>query len=254
MIEDVLSSLRLSDKEVGVYKALLETGKATAVRISTETGINRTTVYAVCKELVGKGYVQEDNTKKIIYYLPTPPKELLKITKRERQALIDKELAIGELAKTITDLPQSKSYVVPKIRFVEHEDKVLEYLYDNTDKWYGALPPQGREWYGFQDHTFVEYEPYLKWIDWHWKSSPDSNLYLLTNNSDAEKKLVDAPYPNRNIKFWNKGFDFTESQWIVGDFSILLMTRQKPHYLVELHDAVYADNMRKLFKELWDKS
>ena len=60
-------------------------------------------------------------------------------------------------------------------------------------------------------------------------------------------------YANRSIKFWKKGFDFTETQWIVGDYSIMIMSRQKPYYAVETHDAVYADNMRKLFKNLWEE-
>lgn len=47
--------------------------------------------------------------------------------------------------------------------------------------------------------------------------------------------------------------NFTVSQWILGDYSVMAQTRSRPHYLVEMHDAVYATNMRELFKNLWEE-
>lgn len=253
MLEDELRILGLSQNEVSVYTVILNEGKTTPARIAATTGINRTTVYAVAKALVAEGYIQEDDLRGVTYYYPTSPKDLVKVTRKERQALIEKELALQELAKSIATMPKSKKYAVPKIKFVEYEERVAAYLYEHTDKWYGALPENERTWYGFQDHTFVEHEPYRDWITWHWKHSPDSQLYLLSNDARSEREVGTQPSENRHIKFWKKGFDFSDSQWIVGDYSVMLMTREKPHYLVELHDAVYADNMRKLFKNLWEE-
>jgi predicted transcriptional regulator len=254
MLDLDLSSMGLTDNQVAIYRAILEFGKTTPARLSVQTGINRTTVYAVGKELLQKGFIQEDTLKGVTYYYPTSPKELAKITKRERQALVQKELAIAELAKAMQTLPQSKSYAVPRIKFIEHEDRVAEFLYSESHKWLGVLPPEKRVWYGFQDHTFVEHGPYRKWIEWYWKDfSEKDSLYLLSNDSSIEKQMRVVEYERRRIKFWKKDFDFTESQWIVGDYSIMIMTRQRPHYLVEMHDAVYADNMRKLFKNLWEE-
>lgn len=253
MIEDILADLHLSDKEVAIYTTLLTLGKATAARISSASGINRTTVYAVCKELAAKGFIQEDSTKEIIFYSPTPPTELTKILKRERQALIERELKLEELAKEVRELPQSKKYVVPKMRFVEHEDKVIEFLHERSPMWLESQSPENKLWYGYQDHTLVSNPKYVEWIDWYWKDHKDTTkVFLLTNMSEAERSMEERRYVGRNIKFWKKGFDFTVSQWIVGDYSIMVMTNETPHYLVEIHDAVYADNMRKLFQNLWE--
>jgi hypothetical protein len=54
------------------------------------------------------------------------------------------------------------------------------------------------------------------------------------------------------IKFWKKDFNFTATNGILGDYVILVMTKQRPHYIVEIHDAVYAENMRQVFRNLWD--
>ncbi len=253
MFDDELLVLGLSDNQRTIYSAVISAGKVTPVRLSAETGMNRTTVYAVCKELLSKGFVQEDTLKGVTYYYPTPPKELVKVARKERQALINKELALQEIAKGLESLPQSKTYAIPKIRFVEHEAKVEEFLYERVHVWRESEKGGNPDWYGFQDHSLIEHAVFGKWIQWYWKSYPETKLYLLSNDSEIETKMTADQYANRSIKFWKKGFDFTETQWIVGDYSIMIMSKQKPHYLIELHDAVYADNMRKLFKNLWEE-
>ncbi|MEN9390645.1 MAG: hypothetical protein RLZZ283_745 [Candidatus Parcubacteria bacterium] len=254
MLEEELKSLGLTDKESLVYRAVLEVGKATPARLGSITGINRTTVYAIGKELLQKGFIQEDSLKGVTYYYPTPPKELVKITRKERQALIEKELAIEELAKTIQEMPQSKKYAVPRIKFIEGEQKVEEYLYERAGMWLKGKAGDEGIWWGFQDHDFVGFEPYGVWIKWYWKQAPETTeLKLLSNDEQVEREMKSATPSRRQIKFWKKGFDFTETHWILGDYSILIMTREKPHYLVEIHDAVNADNMRKLFKNLWEE-
>lgn len=253
MFDSEFGVLGLSDNQKALYRAILETGKSTPARLSTLTGINRTTVYAVCKELVQKGFVQEDSLKGVTYYYPTPPKELVKITKRERQVLIEKELAIQELAKSIQDMPQSKSYAVPKIRFIEHEDAVIDFLYERTRSWLTS-GEQPATWYGFLDGTFTAHEPYSKWIDWCWeqKESEFTELKMLSNETPSEL-ATSARHERRHVKYLKNKIDFTATQWILGDYSVTVVSRQRPHYLVELHDAVYADNMRKLFKNLWEE-
>lgn len=253
MVQETLKELGLSEKEIIVFRVVLEYGKLSPARISALTDINRTTVYAVAKDLVQKGFFLEDSLKGAIYYTPTPPKDLVKVAKKERQALINKELLLEELAKEVKETPRSKTYAIPKVKFIEGEDKIEEFLYEANHLWMKNYP-QGTTWWGFQDHTFVEHKPYLEWIDWQWKHMPKNiDLKLLSNDTQPEQSIPREKYPRRNIKFWKKSFNFTTSQWIVGDYSIMIQTREKPHYLVETYDAVYAQNMRELFKNLWDE-
>jgi len=39
----------------------------------------------------------------------------------------------------------------------------------------------------------------------------------------------------------------------VGSYVIFIMTKQRPFYLVEIHDSVIAHNSRELFKTIWEK-
>ena len=108
-------------------------------------------------------------------------------------------------------------------------------------------------WFGFQDHTFVE--KFEKWIDWSWdKATQPIKLKLLTNESDIEEKMKAKKYSDRRmLKFWNNN-EFTGTQWIIGSYIVLIVTKQHPYYLVEIHDSVMAHNMREVFKTIWNKS
>jgi len=55
------------------------------------------------------------------------------------------------------------------------------------------------------------------------------------------------------MKFWNEPSKFTATTWIAGDYLVMIITNQRPHYLVEIYDATLAHNMREVFKGLWKK-
>ncbi len=105
-------------------------------------------------------------------------------------------------------------------------------------------------WWGFQDHTLVE--QYKEWIDWFWQRAPKNlHLRLLTNMSPIETEMATRSYTRRNMRFWKQGDMFTGTTWVTGDYMIMIVTNKHPHYLVEIHDAVFAQNMRALFQGIW---
>lgn len=249
MLEKVLNQLKLGEKEQIIYKLILEYGKISPALLSRLSKINRTTVYSVAEELKSKGLIIEDLGGKIIYYLPVRGKELEKVITLENQKLREKESSIRELQEIIKNFPESKTYSVPKIRFIEEED-LEEYLYEATPRWLESMLTVDATWFGFQDHTFVE--KFEKWIDWSWDKSPQPvKLKLLTNESAIEKKMKSKRYSDRRmLKFWDNN-EFTSTQWIGGSYIILVVTKQRPYYLVEIHDSVMAHNMREVFKRIW---
>lgn len=252
MITEVLQSLGLSPKEMAVYTAIFENGKLTPARIAKITNLHRTTVYGLCHELEQKGFVHVDESKGLIYVSPIAPDDLAKIAKRERHAIAQKEELIDELAKLLKEQPQSKTYAIPKVKFVEGEQKVEEYLFAQTPTWFKNAHEYDGTFVGFQDHSFVEHEPYRKWVEWCTKRSDFVDTRLLSNDTEVEGAISKDKLRARTVKFWGEVTDFSASQWITGDYSIMVITRQKPHYLVEMRDAVYTSNMRKFFLGLWN--
>jgi sugar-specific transcriptional regulator TrmB len=250
MLEKLLSQLNLGNKEQIIYKLILEHGKIGPALLSRLAKINRTTVYSVAKELKDKGLIVEDLGGKTLYYIPARENELEKLVKTEHEKVEKKEKSIRDLQEFLKQMPESKTFSVPKIRFVDEAD-LEEYLYEAAPRWNKSLKEDAKTWWGFQDHTFVD--KFEKWIDWFWKGvSEDIDLKLLTNESDIEQKMKGKEYTDRRVVKLHESSEFTATQWIVGDYVIFVMTKQRPFYLVEIHDSVIAHNMKELFRSIWN--
>ena len=249
MLEKLLHQLHLGNKEQTVYKLILEHGKIAPALLSRLAKINRTTVYSVAKELKDKGLIIEDLGGKTLYYLPARESQLESLVGLEYEKAKQKENSIRELQEFLKQIPESKTFSVPKIRFIE-EDDIEKYLYDAFPRWISHESDDDTVLYGFQDHTFAE--KFETWIDWSWDKTPSGHgLKLFTNKSDIENKMNSKHYAKRrDIKFLSNS-NFTASQWVAGSYTIFVVTKQKPYYLVEIHDSVIAHNLRELFKNMW---
>ncbi|HEY4517028.1 MAG TPA: helix-turn-helix domain-containing protein [Candidatus Paceibacterota bacterium] len=248
MDDKLLVALGLHAREAKVYRAVVKAGEIAPAPLAKATGIKRTSAYAIARGLVEKGLLVEDSTKRPRMFLPASPKEIEHIVSEERKRLDTREKLFKQLASDLSQAQSEKTYPVPQIRFVE-EDKIERFLYSETPKWIETILNADGTWWGSQDHTFVEH--YRKWIDWQWKQEPDlQSVKLLTNKSVPELRIK-GRYPKRSVKFWNKAANFVSTTWIAGEYLIMVNTRQRPFYLVEIHDATLANDQREVFKNLW---
>ena len=247
MIDQLLQKLGLADKEREVYLAIVAQGKTTPARVAKATNIHRSTVYAVAEKLLEKGLIEQDISSKVIFFSPASPERVEEMFRFEKMKLQEKKKIAEQLADEIRLAPQNKNYAVPKIRFVE-EVEVEEFLYENMEKWSVNTKQLDDTCWGFQDHSFAQH--YEKWIEWAWKKYK-MQINLLSNDSVVEKKLAEVFDKKRDIAFWGKGLDFTSSIWVMGEYLVMIVSRQKPHYLVEIRDGVLAHNLREVFRRIW---
>jgi len=248
MINELLTKLNFSSKETDIYLAILKNGKISPTDLSKFTGINRTTVYSVADDLIKKGIITQDLASSKKYLVALPPEDLFNLAKTEEQTLIRKKGIIDEAIKEIKNIVADVKYSIPKIKFIGEKD-LNSFLYKQLPIWNNSLIKTKSEWLGFQDHTFAEH--YGKWIDWSWANTPKGiKLKLLTNKSNIEKTLAKKNYPDRLIKFFPSEY-FTASTWIIGEYLILIITNQRPHYAIEIHNSVLAENQAEIFKYLW---
>jgi sugar-specific transcriptional regulator TrmB len=252
-INELLRDFGLSTKEIEVFMVVFQAGKISPAAIAKVTKIKRPTVYVIAKDLAKRGFLIEDDTGKTISYLPTKPEYLPEIIEKERSVLNTKENALVRIAESLKNIPQSSTYAVPKIRFIEGEKEIEKFLYHQIPEWLRSMTSEDTTtWWGFQDNSFLESARYRKWIEWHWKQmAKNFDLRLLSNDSDTERTFQGKMTERRKIKFWENA-NFSATQWFMGEYSVMIMTSATPHYLVEMKDAVYAKNMRELFKHLWE--
>jgi len=252
LLQNTLQKIGLNDKEIKVYLSLLKNGKLTPSALSKMTKINRATVYNIAQSLQSKGIIAEDISGKVLHFYPLPPKNLEQIIERPKRELEAKELLIKKAINDLSLINADKNYPVPRVRFVQEND-LENFLYENTEKWEKDILQSDGIWWGFQDHSLVE--QFKDWVNWYWKTplGKECKMQILSNSSDVENEMAKRhPKDLRNIKY-GEGMDFTSSIWVGGDYLIMIVTRQHPFYLFEIHDNTLAHNMRELFKKLWNE-
>lgn len=253
-INQILKQLGLNDKEIHIYLTLLKHGKTKPSNLAKLTKLNRATLYHIAKGLVSKGIIAEDLSSKILHFVALPPQNLNKILDQTKRELKEKENLIKLAIRELKMIDCEKAYPVPKIRFIE-ENNLEKFLFDNLAKWQKEIIEADGIWWGFQDHSFVE--NYFKWIEATWKTVESKHesyrACVFTNASSIEQKLKEHYAPKRNMRFFSD-MNFTATIWACGNYLIMIHTRKKPFYLVEIHDQLMALNMRELFKKLWNSA
>ncbi|MDP3993858.1 MAG: helix-turn-helix domain-containing protein [bacterium] len=251
MINDTLKNLGLGEKEISVYLAILQQGKITPAALSAMVGINRTTVYSVAKELSKKGLITEDLAGPGRYLIARPPSDLASLITQEERLLEGKRNLVNQAIGELADIAKQTNYALPKIIFVG-EDELESHLYKQTPVWNESIMKRDGIWWGFQDQTFVEY--YEKWIDWYWEKGSPANMNLRLLSNEVAEKIKKKKFERRKIRFWDQSKNFTATTWVNGDYVAMIVTSQRPHYMMEIHDAVLAHNLREVFKGIWNKT
>lgn len=249
MSKQALGKLGFSDKESDVYLALLQYGTMTPAEIAKLTRISRPTVYSVSKELVKKGVVTEDLGGSSRSLTAKRPEDLAILVNREQKALDAKKATVNQAIAELQKIAQSSKYSIPKIVFIP-EEEIEACLYKQTPIWNASIKETKTFYWGFQDPSLVEH--YQEWIDWYWQQANPPILKLLSNESSIEETIKTRSYANRQIKFWDGASTFTTTTWVMGDYIAMINTQHHPFSLIEIHDAMMAENLRQLFSGIWN--
>lgn len=251
-MEKLFLKLGMNQNEQDVYLAVLRAGKIAPQQVARITKINRTTVYSIAKKLESLGLISQDYGQKVRYLVAEDPKKMTTMLEDEGKKIEEKKKIAEELARELATLRSKKHYSVPRIRFVEEVD-LEKFLYDSYERWSESVAKDDNIWRGFQDSAFTSV--YHTWIDWTWKMDKEGVLAteFFLNKSEVEERLYQK-HPTRHMKILPKSVEFDSSFWVVGDYLVMIQTRERPHYLVEIHDEVLARNQRELFKGLWQSS
>ncbi|MEK7149229.1 MAG: helix-turn-helix domain-containing protein [Patescibacteria group bacterium] len=252
MIEQKLKEIGLSEKEVAVYLCILQYQKISPSRVATVTTIHRPTVYSVAKELIRKGLIAEDETGTVKYLVSLGEDAFENLTKDQEYKIANIKKELPGIITTLKQIPKQGAYSIPKIRFIE-ESRLREFLISQSAVWAKSGAMADNIWWGFQDHTLLE--NYEDWANHFWTRFPKNiKLNLLTNKKPVETKIMSkkAYAPQRHIKYWGGGSEFTATHVIIGEYVLMIMTREHPHYLIEIHDKAMAQNSRHLFKSIWN--
>lgn len=249
-LDKFFGQLGFQPKEQQVFLALVEHGKSSATQLSKRTKIPRATLYALLETLLHKGLISKEQKRGSSLYLVSSLEALPRLVETEREQLKVKEQAAKELCSFLSPVMKVAGYSPPKIQVYEGRKSIDSMLYDNLPLWRESYYRFGdNTLWGYQDPTFVE--SYLKWHHYMWQSmSGREKIRLFSNSANIEQELRHK-IKGREVRALPAGAHFSSSIWIYGEYIVMGMTRQEPHYAVQLKDPIFASNLRTFFELLW---
>ncbi len=158
-----LLQLGLTEREIAIYKALIELGPSSIRDLADKSGFNRGSTYETLKMLVNKGIVNYLPKGKRRVFQAEKPDKLLDMAEEKR---INLELALLEIK---TDIIPGLSQLTPEfsssnVRFYEGDDGVESVLRDilttvskQEDKHYRVISTQA-----LRDHIYRPFPNFTK--------------------------------------------------------------------------------------------
>jgi hypothetical protein len=244
--------LGFSENEVSLYLDLAELGKASASILAKRSNMPRTTAYSVLEGLAKKGLISEEQQNATTYFSANNPKALLRLVEEKLESAKQQEKTARLLVDALSPYFTNKHFSIPRLQFFEGRSNVTTMLYDHFFQWQASIMKYDKTWWGYQDHTFVD--EHQKWLQFHWANKlADEKIHLFSNRAPIEEALA-GKVSNREIRPVPEEYGFSSSIWVLGDYIVLMMTRQDPQYAFQMHDAVFASNLRSVFKLLWTRT
>lgn len=249
-IFDQLIEFGLTEVEARIYLQIGQTGKISAANLAKRTDLPRTTIYSALKGLVRRGLISEEHKASATQFMWSGPAALMRQIDREKQLLANRERSTRKLVEQITAQVHPTTYSVPKIQFFEGKRAVEGMLYDNMELWRDSLSRIDGIWWGYQDPSFVSL--YRKWLESYWVTMrPNERVQLLSNETPSERALRNK-VKGRTIRTVPSSYKFNSTIWVCGDYLVLLMSAQAPHYAFQIRDPIFTSNLRIVFELLWD--
>lgn len=250
--ETELKKLGLRDKEAAVYLACLELGPAPVQKISRKAKVVRATTYVVLESLAQQGLVTQYKEGKKTLFSAEPPRQLMRLLERQREAVEEKERELEELLpelqvlmKTAGDRPSIR-YFSGKEGLHAMRQEIVMYC-EPGDVIYNFTPTD------HLDAVFAESEEqyYRQRSAKHIRSktifTTRSTSHLKKLLSDNFTKLAERRYIKPELFPSTSGMTIYRDRIAIGSFSGNLGG-------VVIESEAMADMMKRLFELAWKGS
>lgn len=241
-LQESLIEIGLSDKEAGVYLALLELGKGTVSEISRKANINRTTGYDILDTLSAKGLVSISGKEPKQEYSAEKPDRLENFIaseiKKKHEALRKTESLIPELnlLHNITGRPRVRFYEGSEGLVEVYEDTLTSHepirAFATVDDMHAALPNYFPKYYKRRAGAGIGIRAII----------PRTETGLERGRHDKEEMRESAFVPKDE-------YYFSPEINIYDNKVMIASLREKLGIIIE--SAEIADAMKKIYELAW---
>ena len=241
-LQNKLTHIGLSDKEAGVYIALLELGRGTVSQISRRANINRTTGYDILDSLSAKGLVIASGKEPKQEYSAESPENLSRFISEEikvrHEALKKTEEIIPELKSihNMTDRSRVRFYEGVEGLIEVYEDTLTSHepirAYATVDDMHKGLPNYFPKYYKRRAGNGIHIRAII----------PDTEIGRERRSLDKEEMRESALVPADK-------FYFSPEINIYDNKVMIASWREKLGVIIE--SAEIADAMKKIYELAW---
>lgn len=235
---EILEDLGLSNSEVKVYLALLETGETTTGPLLQKSGLQNSVVYNALNHLIEKGLVSFVLKGKTKYFQAANPKNLVDFVDTKKKKLIE---IIPQLTKKHDEKHEAKLFVGWKGVYSAF-NYIIENLPKNSD--YVGFAAGAEEQFSEKTKTFFE-------IFNRKRSEMKYNVKLIANES-ARKTIKAHKYEKGQKRPQYKFVDGVAFNGIIifGDKVLQVAFEEEPIAVI-ISSKAMAESFRKVFLSYW---
>ena len=255
-MDTLFATLGFAPRECDVFRKIIEIAGASPNELARILGIPRASVYSALSALEQRGLVYREKHRKGVRYHSHRPDALASMVERERLLLMrDSEARASAAQKLITLLrPIAEKPHLPHPRVVVFEGQatIEQMLIDRLTVWRASTAQHDHTWWGYQDHDLIE--KYSRWFRAATASHKPPEMVKLFSNQSPTEKLLKGKIGRREVRLVPEDMSFSSTIWVVGDFLVTVLTRQEPHYAFEIWNPALTQNLRAVFRMLWELS
>ncbi|PIV50653.1 hypothetical protein COS18_04385 [Candidatus Falkowbacteria bacterium CG02_land_8_20_14_3_00_36_14] len=235
-IDKTLKQFGLNPKEINVYLALLQLGRASVLLIAKKAGIKRPTAYLILEDLMEKGLVSKIPRKHKTLFMAENPKILMQIADRRKKEV---EKIIPNLLGIYNTKPNKPSVQMYEGR--EGVDQVYNMIMKSKEVW----------WFG---NLETVYNNFRHVFDGFEKLIAQKKIILrdFIGNTDWENKYAQTGQKsNHEIRISTLPINIDFSLF---DNKVAILSLQEDLYAVLIEDKRIADSLRSLYELAWRKA
>jgi sugar-specific transcriptional regulator TrmB len=247
MIEDILTKLELPEKEILIYKALLEIGPSNAARIGKEINLPRQTTYSIISNMIEKKVVLQTDRAGVKQFF-VEPNELLALIHDKKRILEKAAKDLEDELPKILSLQQHKKSA-PKIQYYEG-NYGLRRLFENILDQYKKGAEKVFRGYGINHIKETKLSDFLQsFIKERYDKGVETRLMIGKSDDDFEITDISNKY-GREIKRINM-----EPQkagiYLIGNRIYIFSFEDDVGIMIE--NNAMTELLKAVFDERWQK-
>ncbi len=237
----------LSDKEAGVYIALLQLESASVNDIAKSAGVNRSSTYVVLESLKKKGLTSMSQTDRGIKYIPASPEMLYKIADDMSRKMFETKEKIKDILPNLKAIYKDERHR-PSVRVFEGTDGMRSLFEDALSSKKGtimrAFSPYdvwgklGENYFSYLKEKRIERGIDLKVIYPH-KIKTEEDF----SSVDKSKRLVEFRFLAKDTQELSADFRIYENK--------ISLASSKDEFGIIIENKEIADAIKYIFDLVW---